>query len=90
VLKILGSPDPIQRREAITSLRSEPSAGAVLILQRAVYDSDDYVRTSAQSQLARWSEASEVEIKHLEKRNAGGKRDLPRIFWTLLPIMKRR
>ncbi len=71
VLKILGSPDPIQRREAITSLRSEPSAGAVLILQRAVYDSDDYVRTSAQSQLARWSEASELEIKHLEKRNIG-------------------
>lgn len=66
ILKILSSPDVNARREAITSLGVEPSPGAVLILQRAVYDSDDYVRTSAQSLLARWSESGEKRIKALE------------------------
>lgn len=63
ILETLASADTEARREAILSLRSEISPSAVLILQKAVGDSDEQVRNYAQSQLAKWTEQSEARIK---------------------------
>jgi len=65
ILAVLASPDKLTRREAVLSLRSEISPAAVLILQKAVGDSDEHVRNYAQSQLAKWTEQAEERIKRL-------------------------
>lgn len=66
ILETLASADADARREAILSLRAEISPSAVLILQKAVGDSDEQVRNYAQSQLAKWVEQSEAKIKKLD------------------------
>ncbi|MEI6032759.1 MAG: hypothetical protein WCS65_00585 [Verrucomicrobiae bacterium] len=65
IIEVLASPDTLARREAVLSLRSEISPAAVLILQKAVGDSDEQVRNYAQSQLAKWTEQAELNIKRL-------------------------
>lgn len=71
IIELLASGETMERREAILSLRTEISPSAVLILQKAVGDSDEQVRNYAQSQLAKWIEKSELRIKHLtEKANS--------------------
>lgn len=75
VIETLASADPEARRESILALRAEISPAAVLILQKAVGDSDEQVRNFAQSQLAKWTEKSEERIKELEK--LAGEDDAP-------------
>lgn len=65
IIEVLASPDTLARREAVLSLRSDISPAAVLILQKAVGDSDEQVRNYAQSQLAKWTEQAELQIKRL-------------------------
>ncbi len=67
IIQILSSSDTLARRDAVLSLRSEISPAAVLILQRAVGDSDEQVRNYAQSQLAKWTEQAELEVKRLQE-----------------------
>jgi len=70
ILRVLSEPGTERRRLWISALRGRPSAGAVLILQRAVYDSDDFVRTSAQAMLERWTVDAELRIKSLAAATA--------------------
>lgn len=70
IIEVLACPDTLARREAVLSLRTEISPAAVLILQRAVGDSDEQVRNYAQSQLAKWTEQAEMDIKRLAARAA--------------------
>jgi len=67
IIQVLSSSDILARRDAVLSLRSEISPAAVLILQRAVGDSDEQVRNYAQSELAKWTERAELEVKRLEE-----------------------
>lgn len=67
IIQVLSSSDTLARRDAVLSLRSEISPAAVLILQRAVGDSDEQVRNYAQSELSKWTERAELEVKRLQE-----------------------
>lgn len=70
IMQILSSSDTLARRDAVLSLRSEISPASVLILQRAVGDSDEQVRNYAQSELAKWTEKAELQIKRFQEQVA--------------------
>lgn len=67
IIQVLASSETLARRDAVLSLRSEISPAAVLIFQRAIGDSDEQVRTYAQSELSKWIEQAELEIKRLQE-----------------------
>lgn len=70
IMQILSSSDTLARRDAVLSLRSEVSPASVLILQRAVGDSDEQVRNYAQSELAKWTEQAELQIERFQEQAA--------------------
>lgn len=67
IIQVLSSADTLARRDVVLSLRSEISPAAVLILQRAVGDSDEQVRNYAQSELSKWTERAEFEVSRLQQ-----------------------
>jgi len=68
IMQILSSPDTLARRDAVLSLRSDVSPASVLILQRAVGDSDEQVRNYAQSELAKWTEQAELRMERFQEQ----------------------
>lgn len=68
IVRILNSPDPMTRRNAVLSLRGIAEPEVVDLLERAVRDSDEYVRSYAQNHLQKLTQSIEATIKSLSVR----------------------
>jgi hypothetical protein len=75
VIQVLNGIDVEARRDAVLSLRAVPSERSVLILKKALRDSDDHVRAYAENQLQRMRERSENRIRSFEARHQAAKAD---------------
>ncbi|MDD2710431.1 MAG: HEAT repeat domain-containing protein [Verrucomicrobiae bacterium] len=67
IISVLNSSDVAARRNAIMALRAISEPSLVDVLNKAVRDSDEHVRSYAQSRLQKLIEGMEAETRHLRK-----------------------
>jgi len=68
IVRILSSPDPQARRTAVLSLRGIAEPEVVDLLERAVRDSDEYVRSYAQNHLQKLTTGLEKQVRDVQLR----------------------